>query len=397
MKLKIKMVLTAVLMFSFVAISSAMVVNNRCEADDEVTNVSGNFDEDYLFMGDELRFSGSAEDLIFLGRRLSFDGTAKLGLISICRNLVFTGEAGNGIIATGVGIDINGKVKGNNFVLCKTLHLNEAAVVDGNLFTLCAKLIIDGVVTGDLYAGAGEIVINNEINGNVKACGGRIVLGEKGKINGDLTYGAKEKIKPEDLKKISGTVRIDEKHKVETPEVVRKNWMAFRGFVIIALIVSFLGAGCLLLLLPVFSKLESSVLTERIFWHTGLWGLIPLLMYPALIVISFILVVTIPFAFILMFAVVPLFFITQITGLTLLGRYTALKFKWKIRSRYLHFLIGASTGVLLSIIPVVNMLVTLFISGLGSGLLIMFLFNKRFSDVPAEVHDRKNGELEAGK
>jgi cytoskeletal protein CcmA (bactofilin family) len=396
--MKIKKYVTGILVFVVVAISSAMVINNKCEEkDDGVTNVSGNFDEDYLFLGNELRFSGSAEDIIFLGKRMNFEGTAKLGLISLCKDLIFTGEVGNGIIAAGMNINIDGKVKGNNFILCKTLRLSEKTAVEGNLFSGCAKLIVDGVITGDLYIGAGEIVINNLINGNVKAYGGRIVLGKNGRINGDLTYAAKEKLKPEDLQKISGKVEVDEKHKFDTAEISRKNWLAFKVFLGIAMFVSFLIIGNILLILPAFSKLESKVPNERSFWQTGLWGLIPALMYPALIVINFILIVTIPLAFVLILAAIPLFFITQIIGLTLLGRYVVQKFKWNITNRHIHFLIGALLGSLLSIVPVVNVLVTLFLSGLGWGIFIAFLFNKQSFETQPGISEGKNGEIEPRK
>lgn len=374
-------------------IPSEMVINNNTGEADGIISISGTFEDDYLYLGNELRFSGDAEDMIFLGKRMTFDGVARLGLIALCKDLIFTGKVGNGIIGAGMNMHIEGEVKDNNYFLCKSLHVSEKSVIDGNLFAACAKMYLNGVVNGDLYIGAGEVVINNQINGNAKIYAGRITMGEKGKINGNLTYASKEKLKPEDLKKITGTVQVDEKHKFETPEIARKNWLAFKAFFSIAMFVCFVIIGSLLLFLPAFTKLDANLHSERAFWYTGLRGLIPVLMYPAVVIVCFILIVTIPFALVLMLAAIPLFFFTQIIGLTLLGKYLSFKFKWNIKKRHLQFLIGAIAGVILSIIPAVNFLSTLFISGLGWGIFINFLFNRKRIEPLFEIvnDDNNNG------
>jgi cytoskeletal protein CcmA (bactofilin family) len=385
--------LVLLVMIPSAGVPSKMVVNNSaCEADG-IASVTGTFDDDYLYLGNELRFSGDAEDMIFLGKRMSFDGVARLGLIALCKDLIFTGKVGNGIIGAGMNMHIEGDVKDNNYFLCKSLHVSEKSVIDGNLFAACAKMYLNGIVNGDLYVGAGEVVINNQINGNAKIYAGRIIMGEKGKINGNLTYASKEKLKPEDLKKITGTVQVDEKHKFETPEMARKNWLAFKAFFGVAMFVCFVIIGSLLLFLPAFIKLEANLHSERAFWYTGLRGLIPVLMYPAVVVINFILIVTIPFAFILILAAIPVFFFTQIIGLTLLGKYLCFKFKWNVKKRHLQFLIGAVAGIIISIIPVVNLLSTLFISGLGWGIFVNFLFNRKHIEPLFEIvnNDNNNG------
>lgn len=382
--------LVLLVMMSSAGIPSKMVVNNNTGEADGITSVSGTFEDDYLYLGNELRFSGDAEDMIFLGKRMTFDGVARLGLIALCKDLVFTGKVGNGIIGAGMNMHIEGDVKDNSYFLCKSLHVSEKSTIDGNLFAGCAKMYLNGVVNGDLYAGAGEVVINNQINGNAKIYAGRITMGEKGKINGNLTYASKEKLKPEDLKRITGTVLVDEKHKFETPEMARKNWLAFKAFFGIAMFFCFVIIGSLLLFLPVFTKLDANLHSERAFWYTGLRGLIPVLMYPAVVIINFILVITIPFALVLMLAAIPVFFFTQIIGLTLLGKYLSFKFKWNIKKRHVQFLIGAVAGVILSVIPVVNFLSTLFISGLGWGIFVNFLFNRKHIEPLFDIVNENN-------
>jgi len=358
----------------------AIVIRNYCEDKEErIITDAGIFNEDYLFLGNELHFSGEAEDMLFLGKSLTLSGRTKLGLIALCKQLIFSGEAGNGIITGGMNIVVDGKIGGNNYVGCKSFHLTETGAVNGAIFAGCAKLLIDGRLYGDLYAGAGDIVINNEIQGNVTAYGGRITIGEKGKINGNLTYSTKEKMSDESLARVTGSVKLDEHFKGDKewnfPSKM-KNTVVF--FICLAFFVSFIFVGSALLFIPAFRKLDTPQ-SPRTFWNTALWGIIPVLMFPALIVLCFAMVVTIPFAFVLMLAFIPLFYMTNLIGITLVGKYVVTKFKWKITKRHYQFLIGALASVILLSIPFINFLATLFISALGCGVFISFLFNKDLS------------------
>ena len=97
---------------------TAMVIHNdgHEKKDAQIRSESGIFNEDYLFLGYELNFSGAAEDLIFIGKGLSFSGSTKLGLISLGEKLFYSGTSGNGIIAGGMNILIEGAITGNSFV-----------------------------------------------------------------------------------------------------------------------------------------------------------------------------------------------------------------------------------------------------------------------------------------
>jgi cytoskeletal protein CcmA (bactofilin family) len=372
MKTKIG-ILTGIILCCVTALS-ATVIRKYCEENDKsIKTESGIFNEDYLFMGYELTFSGEAEDLVFLGKRLTFSGKTKLGLISLCEDLIYSGTSGNGIIAGGMNIVIDGTVNGTNYVGCRTFTLSDRGAVNGDLFAGCAKLIIDGRLNGDLYTGAGKIVINNVINGNVTAYGGRVVIGEKGKINGNLCYSAKEKLSEEELAKVSGIVKIDKNMKWHSFSAFKKKSI---GFLIgLCMFLSFVIISSVILFIPVFKKLEEKQ-TGKTFWKTSLWGLIPALMYPGIIVVCLILVLTIPLAVMLVLAFIPLFFLANIIGTTLVGNYVATRFKWNVKKRHFQFFIGVLAGGIISMIPFVNFLSFLFFSSLGWGTYVSFLFKK---------------------
>jgi hypothetical protein len=99
-------------------------------------------------------------------------------------------------------------------------------------------------------------------------------------------------------------------------------------------------------------------------------------MYPAAVLVCFILVITIPLAVMLLLAAAPIFFTATVIGTTLIGKFLAATFGWKTERRHLHFLIGVPAGIILSIIPFVNFLVFIFTSALGWGVYLSFLFRK---------------------
>lgn len=370
------------MLFCWFGMVQAMEVETHCKDDDKeiIRNVSTVFDEDYLFAGNELNFSGEAEDLLFLGKKLTYKGKTRLGLVAAGKKVLYSGESGNGVTAAGVTVVVDGTIKGNNFIGAKNFQMTEKAVIDGDLFLGCAKGTIDGTLNGNLYAGSGDLLLNSVINGDVTAYGGRIKIGDKGKINGKLTYASKEKLGVDEAARVSGAITRDERHDFNTAKMLPKKmrkWVAV--LLSVGMFISFVIIGLLLLFLPVFKKLDAPQ-KERRFWYTSLWGLLPLLMYPAVVLFCIALIVTIPFSIVLLFAFVPLFFTAYLIGTTLAGKYIAMKLKWNVQKRHLQFLIGAVAGGLLSLIPFVNFLSGVFLCTLGWGTFITFLFGASITE-----------------
>lgn len=377
--MKIKTVSIILLAF-FISFAAAVTVVNQCETEGATKNEPASFDDDYLYMGTTLNFSGEADDLIFLGESLEFSGKTRSGLLAAGKKLRLTGTSGNGIIAGCKDMVIEGDIIGTNFIGCKDLLIGDSAKIMGDLFAGCGSLAIDGKIDGNLYIGAGKITVNNEINGDVRVYGGRLIITENGKINGNLTYGTKEKLTESELSRVSGEVRYDKNKDFEEAfHSPREFFTALKIIFHVLFILSFVIVGSILLFLPVFKKIETSQ-TTKTFWYTALWGLIPILMYPAVIVLCIVMVITIPFAFLLMLAFVPLFFIAFVIGTTKAGQFITMKFKWNVQKRHYHFLIGALAATVLSIIPVVDFLTVMLLTSLGWGVYISFLFHKKIGE-----------------
>jgi len=209
------------------------------------------------------------------------------------------------------------------------------------------------------------VIINGAINGDVKVYGGRITFGDKAHINGNLIYGSKENIDESAKSKITGTVTHDKKLSCEMDNsAFDKTMRSIGAFFKVALFISITLLGLLILLLPSFRYLDIKQTSQQ-FWNTFVWGIIPLLMYPAIIILCFIMIFSIPLGVILILGFIPLLFFTYVIGATLIGKQLVTLFKWNIVKRHYQFLIGVAALCILSIIPVINFLCFLFVTASG--------------------------------
>lgn len=358
-------------------LAEPVTIVSKCDTTCGDTSENASFADDYIFMGRSLNFTGEAEDLYYLGESLDFTGKTRLGIVALGQTLRMTGSTGNGIIGGGEEILIDGLVEGTSFVGAEKFWIRDNAVVNGDVFAGSGRVTVDGTVNGNMYIGAGQININGEINGNVRVYGGRIIISPKGKINGNLTYTTKEKLSEDEKSRVTGLVKYDEDQDFkEMFSVPHKILAAIKLIFKIIISISFIIGGVLILFLPVCKKLEQNPHVQQ-YWQTALWGLIPIFMFPAVLLILLILGITIPIALLLGLAFFPLFFVAKVIGATMTGEFLAQKFKWSLKKRHYHFLVGAALYGFLTLIPFIDFLTMLLYSSLGWGVFIAFLFNKK--------------------
>ncbi len=343
---------------------------------------TGFYDNDYIFYGSELSFKGKADDLYFFGEKLNFTGDTKSSLTAMGNYININGKTGNNIVIGARIIDINGKINGTCFLFGEIITIDKDTIINGTIFSMAREVIIKGKINGNIYAGTGILIINGEINGNVKASTGVINFQDNGKINGNFFYESEKDISTIDKSKITGTTNFTKWNKKgHFNPLCKKESKSIGIFIktifIIFILISFIIGGLLLLLFPVMKKIEEERNLKQ-FWFTSLWGLIPFLIYPVVIIILFALVITLPVSIMLFMLSIPIIFITTILGISLFGQYLMnTTFKWNVQNRFLFFLFGLIFFSILMLIPILNMLGMMFFSSLGWGLIIEGLFKRK--------------------
>ncbi len=373
------------LIIFLIIISSITLFGIKLEKSENKVIEKESFEDDYLFTGDELEFSGSADDLYFFGKKLNFTGETNSSLTAFGNEIKINGKVKNNMVTGGVSVNVSGEINDTAFISGKNIEIQKTSIINGTLFIAGKNINLSGTVNGDVMIACAGLTIDGVINGNIHAYTGKINISNNGLINGNLKYHSEKELSDQEKTKITKSVEFDKnQHNWNSTynKIGKRNPKNFFriGFLIIKLfiLIGFIIGGFLLLLLPMMNKIEEERNSKR-FWFSSLWGLIPILIYPAAIIILFMFGITIPLAIILILAVLPFLFITKVLGVTMLGQYLFKKFKWNNTKKYLYFLFGLIFYAVLSFIPFVAFISMIFFSSLGWGYIIEGLFNKKFS------------------
>ncbi|MBU2646012.1 polymer-forming cytoskeletal protein [bacterium] len=334
------------------------------------------YQEDYLFSGQTLDFKGKARDLFFFCEQIDFSGSSDLALNGFARDINVNGSVSNGVKAAGRKIHINGVVKGTSFLAAEQVFFSETSQRMGDSFIGARKVTLLGKTTGNLYVGAAEISIQNEIQGDVTVYAGQLQIPEQGKIVGNLTYYSDHELSAEEASRVSGRIKFEKNEDGRFSKFFNQRIIHPSIWLSLLFKLSFIVFGLLILLFPLTKLLEKQTTRREILTHS-LWGLLPMFVYPSAFVVAILLLITLPLAIAMLLAFMPILFLTKILGLTMIGSYLANRFNLNIRSRYLYFLLGVIPYTLLSLIPILGMLLLVFTSSIGCGLILAGLLNKK--------------------
>jgi cytoskeletal protein CcmA (bactofilin family) len=328
------------------------------------------FKGDYISGRENIVFSGLADDLYLFSKSVDFQGSSTGALSAFAKNIDISGIVGNNLHSIGNSVRITGHILETAFIGAQDIVIAEEAVLDGTLISGSSTLHIIGKLNNGLVAGAGEIIIDGPVAGDVQVRTGNLIITERGSISGDLTYSSNVEISSKEESRVKGLVKYEFKKEIE-----KKDFSIFIIILSILFILTLMISGLLILLLPGVKLLYKRNRENASYGKTLLWGLIPLFIYPVVLLVTLPLF---PLSIALGLALLPLLGLTTILGLTLAGQLLFKQLKWEKDNIYLQFLMAFAIFILLSLIPFVKVLFILAVSAMGSGLLISKLFNTDF-------------------
>jgi hypothetical protein len=335
-----------------------------------------NFQDDYIYLGERLQFKGETEDLFFAGEEFDFTGISKSGIFAVGRNLDFAGNIGNGLVAAGRIINISSSINSTNMLAAEKIIINPNSQIHGDSFMAGRIVKIDGEMEGDAYISAAEISINNTIKGDLKVYAGQLKISENGKIIGNLSYESDQELTAAEAARVTGTISFEQSGDPHFFENVNDDYFSKSLLFSFLFKISFVVCGLLFLLFPITKYLDQSF-THKKLVSNALWGLIPMFIYPTAIVLSIILVITLPLSMVMILGFIPLIFITKAVGVTMIGSFLSNSFNLNTNNRFVYFLIGAFVYSALSFVPYFGFLLLLFVSSIGAGVLMASLIRKQ--------------------
>lgn len=338
---------------------------------DEDTSLSEDIIDDYFTAGETILFSGSADDSYLLGKTVNFFGTTKGSMTAIGETIELGGTIGGNLHGAADYLNITGSLNDTAFIAGDKITISKEAFIEGTVLSASRTLHIMGDLNNGLIAGGGEIIIDSPIKGDVKVRVGKLIITERGSIEGDLDYSSNTELSAKEKERVSGSIEYEISNGHVEKEDFIKYLYIIKGFILIALIIS----GLLIMLLPGVRAMFKRNMNMENYGKTLLWGLIPLFIFPVLIIIT---VPLLPLSIALGFSVVPLLGLTQILGLALLGQLLFKAFNWTNNNIFLQFLFSALLFSLLLMLPILNVLVFIVVSAMGAGLIVGKLFKTEF-------------------
>lgn len=331
---------------------------------------TGRYEDDYFWGGSNLDFSGIADDLYLMGRNIDYNGESAGSATIFGENIEIHGIVAKNLHSASNDIRITGRIAETAFIAAQNITISKEAVIDGTLLSGSSTLHIMGQLNNGLLAGAGEIIIDGPVAGNVEVHTGKLIITERGSIDGNLIYGSNVEISETEKARVSGTVAYKVKEELDKTRIT-----TFCIIVAVLFFLTLVVSGLLLLLFPGVKRIFTPERDFSSYGKTVLWGLIPLFIYPVIMLIT---IPLFPLSIALGLSAFPLLGLSTILGLAFAGQLLFKVFKWENKSIYLQFLFAFAIYLILVLIPFVKVPVVLAVSAAGAGLLISRLFRTEF-------------------
>lgn len=340
------------------------------EDDKGSVHVDEDIMKDYFSAGNSVSYKGIVDDLYMAGRRVLFDGNATGGVILFGDTVEINGDVDNNTHSAAGTLKVNGDLKDSAFLAGEEVVISESSTVDGTLFSASQTLTVKGKLNNGLYTAAGEVVIDGPVIGDVVVNTGKLIITERGSIDGNLEYSSGSLLSEKEKSRVTGEVLYKEAEHIEKEE-----FKTFFRIIKFAFVLSLAIAGLLLLLLPGIKSIVTRDREAASYGRTMLWGLIPVFIFPVLILVT---IPLFPISIALGLSVFPLIGLTAVLGLALGGKFLFNLFSWKKDNIYLQFLFALAIYAVLMLIPVIKVITFLGATALGAGLIISKLFKAKF-------------------
>lgn len=318
-------------------------------------------------------------------------------IVAGCRSFVLEGIVDGDLFIAGQSIDLDGSQSGDALLFAQHIKIKDGTVED--IRAACQRLNVNAIVTGDILAAGQDITIDRdtrvggdaalaaqtiEIYGTIK---GKLVAGAQwieiggrvegdadlyvddlnfhgdGVIDGDLTVHYDDE-KPEiDEGRVKGTVSYIQ---LSHEEYESSAW-PWKVWSLLAAIVT----GLLLVL--VFGRCFAPDLEEGLahpFRSMG-YGFLAFAAVPVGILVSFLLVLTVPVGLILLAVYFPMLYVGWIIGGLLAGHMLLRSLTKADPSPYLSVTVGVLLLKVIGLIPFLGMVVGAAVALVGIGVIVL--------------------------
>jgi cytoskeletal protein CcmA (bactofilin family) len=324
----------------------------------------------YFKAGSTIDISGTVEkDAYAAGQVITVDGVIKGDLIGVGSTLRINGTVEGNVRFAGENLVINGIVGKNVMLAGSNMTIGPDAKIGWELLAAGQVIDVQGRVGGNMNLSGVTITVNNEINGRFDVEAETLTLGEKAKINGDMTYHSET-----NLIKKEGAVIVGNVEKLAARERRMEpgnNWSAKIGGSIFSYLSALLLAVILLLVFPKGVQSVANEISGNFGVSFGI-GLLFLFFLPLAAMIVLITIIGIPLSILSFVLYVVVIYLSKIFFSLAIIHWVRQVFKIKHEwNAMLAAVVGLLIFTVIRLIPVIGFLLGLVAIASTMGALFM--------------------------
>ncbi len=362
--------------------SSFTLLKEEIQTDDlyyagNALRVDGRVEGSISAMCQSAAISGFVTKNVFLCcQTVDLSGAVQGDLLALCLSMHLGGPVSGAVRCAAGVVSVDSRVGKDLLVVCRDLTLGRNAEIAGDVLVACATLNINGTVHGDVRAAASEVIVSGIIDGDLIAqVGTRLVLTKDARIFGSLIYKSDFEQDLGNRDAVFGEIkyvrRLPRPTGVTEAAGGRRGWFLLRmpPFSLIW-VISALVAGLIL-------TAVARMMLGRVFDAYGLQfgrrlgvGALVMLALPAVLIISLVLVVTIPLGIVGLLFYLFLLYLARILAGMFCGRMLFRLFGGAGASLWLTAPVGILLLYALSAVPYIGGMVWLFSLAVGFGVLV---------------------------
>jgi hypothetical protein len=377
MRTKLKLILFGLTLavqaqaISFISTNTYSVAEDETITDEQwvsavTAKTEGTFKDDLFIMaGGELLLNGIYEGNVW-------------GANSGGANM--EGECRRSVRLVGKTVRLSGSIGGNAMALADTISITSNTVVQGSMKLLGNSIVMEGVSKGNVSITASRIVtLSGTFEGDVNLITQDVILTRDARILGNLTYIANKELVPAEGV-VSGTLKRN----------LPQSTPAFSTEQLTSRLMWFLAA--LIAGIPFISLFPMTTAMATQLIRTSPWkclwvGALCTLALPMFAIMSISSVIGIPLGAMLLGSWAFMLYTSRIIMGLVIGTLILRSSKTSIGSVLLAMVIGLAVIYLATTIPAISHSVQIVIISMGSGALLLSLFQKRrlIIQVPDEL------------
>jgi len=315
-------------------------------------------------------------DLFAFAQAVTVTGAVTGDVVAMARTVSLDGTVGDSVRVWCDTLSVTGTIKGDLLAFCATVTVADGAHITGDLKAAGAQIVMGGKVDGDLSATGGEVSLSGKVGGDARLKGDIVSIAPTARIGGELDYTSRNTLDLEGKGIVAGSVNHKEKKARATFTTHR--FLMWFFFMATSLVV---GLAALALTRNVSQAIVATLGGEAL--RSAGVGFIAIVVLPVALVLSCILIITIPLVIIAFMLLALAVYLAKAPVAILMGR-RILKAMGRMDSNAFQALaVGTPALYLLFAIPYVGTL--LWFACLFAGIGAMAL------GIWGHVQARRNG------